>query len=365
LHVKTDLILPLSLPDSDPGAAASTEGISVAPKAISPAPIVGGTLSIPYKLGLSTQAGVTIVYQWRKNGVVITDDSNITGTTTDTLNFKSVKESDEGIYDMVVSKISGGAEKGRITTRALQLSVRKPPLISGLPATLLVRPTQAISLAPTVQSGTSNLSCIWTKQGSSSLPASVSVNYSTGAFSIASASTADSGTYELTASDDNGERTPHPTVSITVADPLVVTLSQTDLTKEPRQRLDLQAIVNGTSNGSGLLYQWRFNGAPIRGAVTSTFSISSLSLTHSGSYDVVVSNGTERATSQTPCKLTVNAPWQIVTQPAATTLFNQGGTISLSVALTPSRTDLSNVKFQWLKGVGRALRFSRIRRRRR
>jgi hypothetical protein len=354
LHVKTDLILPLSLPDSDPGAAASTEGISVAPKAISPAPIVGGTLSIPYKLGLSTQAGVTIVYQWRKNGVVITDDSNITGTTTDTLNFKSVKESDEGIYDMVVSKISGGAEKGRITTRALQLSVRKPPLISGLPATLLVRPTQAISLAPTVQSGTSNLSCIWTKQGSSSLPASVSVNYSTGAFSIASASTADSGTYELTASDDNGERTPHPTVSITVADPLVVTLSQTDLTKEPRQRLDLQAIVNGTSNGSGLLYQWRFNGAPIRGAVTSTFSISSLSLTHSGSYDVVVSNGTERAISQTPCKLTVNAPWQIVTQPAATTLFNQGGTISLSVALTPSRTDLSNVKFQWLKGVGRA-----------
>ena len=356
LHVKTDLILPLSLPDADAGAAASAEGISVAPKVISPSPIVGGSLSIPYKLGLSTQSGVAIVYQWRKNGVVISDDSNLTGTTTDTLNFKALKESDEGVYDMVVSKISGGAEKGRITTRALQLSLRKPPVITGLPSAVLARPGQAVALTPTIQSGTSNLSCIWKKLGSNDLRATV--DYSTGSFTLASASTTDSGTYELTVSDDNGERTPHPTVSITVADPLVVTLSQTNVTKEPGQRLALQALVNGTIGSSGntgeLLYQWRFNGTPIRGAVNSSFSLSSVSLVHSGSYDVVVSNGTDRTTSRIPCHLTVNTPWRIVTQPASTTLFNAGGTIMLNVGLTPSRTDLSNVKFQWLKGIGRA-----------
>ncbi|NBV86203.1 MAG: hypothetical protein EBS01_08080, partial [Verrucomicrobia bacterium] len=354
LHAKTDIILPLSLPDdAGASAAASVSGTSVTPK-ILPAARLGNSYSIPYSVGLSTQAGVTIVYQWRKNGVALSDDGRITGTSTDTLNFSNVYESDEGAYDMVISKLSGGAEKSRITTRTLILPVAKPPVISGLAGALLARPGQKIVLSPTVQSGTAHLVCVWEKVLSGGTRDGAAVRATTdpftGLFTIASAQITDSGTYELSASDDNGTRLPKPTITLTVAEPLSVTLSAGSLALEARSRLTLDAVVGG-NGASGLSYQWRFNGVPIRGAVNSRFMVNSVLASNAGNYDVVVTNGTDRITSSS-CVVTVQPPWRIETQPAASTLFNAGGTISLSVGL--NRSDLANAKFQWVKGIGRA-----------
>ena len=61
-------------------------------------------------------------------------------------------------------------------------------------------------------------------------------------------------------------------------------------------------------SGSGtvpLSYQWQFNGAPIVGATSSTYSISSVQVGNAGAYTVVIANSAGSVTSQT-ATLTVN-----------------------------------------------------------
>ncbi|MFO1497494.1 MAG: DUF642 domain-containing protein [Verrucomicrobiota bacterium] len=63
--------------------------------------------------------------------------------------------------------------------------------------------------------------------------------------------------------------------------------------------------VNAT--GAGLSYQWRYNSVPIPGATATTYSISNAQTSQSGSYDVVVSNGSG-VTSSLIASLTVVQP---------------------------------------------------------
>jgi hypothetical protein len=66
----------------------------------------------------------------------------------------------------------------------------------------------------------------------------------------------------------------------------------------------LTVVASGTAP---LGYQWRFNGAALAGATASSFSRVNAQFTHSGNYDVVVSNAFGMATSQVAL-LTVTLP---------------------------------------------------------
>jgi hypothetical protein len=61
-----------------------------------------------------------------------------------------------------------------------------------------------------------------------------------------------------------------------------------------------------TANGGNLTYQWRFNGAPIGGAVSPTYTINNVQTSNAGNYDVVVTGMCGTVTS-TAAVLTVNA----------------------------------------------------------
>jgi hypothetical protein len=93
-----------------------------------------------------------------------------------------------------------------------------------------------------------------------------------------------------------------------------------------------------------LTYQWRKAGAPIDGATGSTYVINPTSVSHSGQYDVVVSNAAGSVTSAT-VTLTVNSapvPPSITTQPAHVTV-----TAPAPATFSVTATGTAPLTYQW------------------
>ena len=75
---------------------------------------------------------------------------------------------------------------------------------------------------------------------------------------------------------------------------------------------DVTFCVNATNDcGGQLVYQWRFQGVEIPGATTDCYTFTTIRLTNTGSYDVVVTNLAAAATSSAAI-LTVAGPYLTV-----------------------------------------------------
>ncbi|MFM8179296.1 MAG: immunoglobulin domain-containing protein, partial [Candidatus Kapaibacterium sp.] len=95
------------------------------------------------------------------------------------------------------------------------------------------------------------------------------------------------------------------------------------------------ASFSVSASGTGLTYQWRFNGTPITGnasATTPNLTLTNVSTSASGSYDCVVSGtcGASGAVSGAGV-LTVNTPISITTQPVSQVVCSRAD-VSFSVA---------------------------------
>jgi hypothetical protein len=106
--------------------------------------------------------------------------------------------------------------------------------------------------------------------------------------------------------------------------------------------LTLSVDAGGTPTPT-LTYYWQKGGVSVQTGTSSTFSIPSLALSDSGSYNVIVSNTIGTATSAS-ANITVNgeiAP-NVVQGPANVTVY-QGGTIGLSAIVDGG----GNIQYQW------------------
>jgi hypothetical protein len=66
----------------------------------------------------ASASGENLVYQWRKDGTDLSDDTNITGSNTETLQFAAVETTHAGSYDVVVT-----GDCGSITSNSAELTV--------------------------------------------------------------------------------------------------------------------------------------------------------------------------------------------------------------------------------------------------
>ncbi len=93
-----------------------------------------------------------------------------------------------------------------------------------------------------------------------------------------------------------------------------------------------------------MAYQWQFNGSPVPGATTSTYSLSNAQLIAAGTYSVVVSNQAGSVTSP-PATLTILIPPSISVPPQSQSII-QGSNITFTVTAAGS----APLAYQWLFG---------------
>src|SRR4030095_8228276 len=101
------------------------------------------------------------------------------------------------------------------------------------------------------------------------------------------------------------------------------------------------ASLSATVSGSGVVLQWRFNGAIIPGATTATLLLSNLTLANAGTYNLAAFNNAGSAISSN-AQLAVLAPVTITTQPGFQSV-QPGASVTNTVAAIGNGT----LRYQW------------------
>ncbi len=303
-------------PGGGAGGGGSPVEITKQPDAVA-AIAVGGTFSF----SVEASGTPTITYQWKLNGV------DISGGTAATISSGTAKLTDAGTYTVLVQN-----DYGFELSEPVVLKVLEPVAITTQPVNTAVRlgSTATLSVAAT---GAAPIFYQWRKEGVD-IPGATAASYV-----INFAQTADSGTYDVVASNAVSTITSGPAV-LSVDESVTITL----------QPLPASVVLGGTASftvtatGAGpLTYQWRKNGSPIPGAAAPILDLPNAQDADSADYSVVVANNVSSATS-TNAALVVYTPVAITTHPQSSTV-NEGANATLSVAATGSPA----LTYQWAK----------------
>jgi hypothetical protein len=328
----------------------------------------GGVLELPGVI-FTPRLGLTFIYQWRRNGVALTEDVRFS-VNGGSLKISPVLESDAGQYDVLVRAMSGGVEKGRSVKKNYLVTVRSAPKVSGI-FDQFVAAGESLMLSPTVSPAPVNSASVretdqykWEFESSSGGRVPVGTSRS---LSLENMSAAKSGTYHFTVSREvvvlgipQGTLVGTKSVKLTMGRSLELKPLPASVLAKPRERVALLASLTDPSREADptLRYQWRFNGQSIRGATQRTLVLSGVSLENAGSYDVVVSNSVDRVTSSIT-NLSISQPTRITDFGFVTdkpgegyvgmATVNPGQKVQLQVAFSGD----APVSYQWIQGNAR------------
>lgn len=276
---------------------------------------VGG--SVTYTVTTDNQPGYT--YQWRKN------TNPIAGATGTSYTITNAQQSNEGDYDVVVTGCSP------VTSNYGIFQINTPPSIIGLQNDTNVCKGSPVTLS-CIATGT-NLTYQWKKNGTV-ITGGTSAN-----LSIPSVNPADTGSYTVVVSGKCPSPQTSNIIKLGFSTPPVVS-------KQPRDTLAcLEQTIEFFADaiGNNLTYQWRKDGKNIENAVGKNFSLTHITASDAGVYDVIIKNSCDLATTSSSAILKIRDPILITTQPTDTTI--QAG---LPLQLFAGATGTS-IKYQWLK----------------
>ncbi len=109
--------------------------------------------------GVTGVGAATLTYQWRKNGVDLSDGGGVSGATTFTLSLANVQTADAGSYAVLVTNGQGSA-----LSAPAALTVTVPPAITVQPVTASVTSGQAVNLSVTA-TDTGDVTYQWRRNG--------------------------------------------------------------------------------------------------------------------------------------------------------------------------------------------------------
>ena len=238
------------------------------------------TFSITAPAGVST-TGLT--YQWRKGGV------NIIGANSNVYTISNANTSHAGDYDLVISSPCGTS----LTSNPATLTVNAPAAITTQPTAVAVCSGESATF--TVGATGAGLTYQWRKGGTNI------TNATAATYTISNATLADAASYDVVVTGTCGNAT--SAAAVLEIKPL------TAITTQPTAQVVCEgasATFSVAATGSGTLtYQWKKDGSPIAAATSATYSITSATAAHAGTYTVDVTAGCGTVTS-TGAVLTVN-----------------------------------------------------------
>lgn len=264
---------------SEPAALVVTEGT---PVALAPT-IAAPPASITVAEGNAANFAVAVsgtgpyTYLWMKNGV----QAPIPNGDSPSFGLASVSAADAGTYAVRVTNSVGTVVSAAATlTVTAGTTTSVPPSISTQPATLVVMPGAAATLA-IAASGSGPLIYQWSRNGTPVSGATGAVLY------LASVSALDAGSYAVAVSNSVGSVGSSTAQLILVGAPAITT-----------QPVNAGAIEGSTASftvgagGDFLRYQWTRNQVAIVGATAANYTTPVLGLADSGAaYGVIVYNG--------------------------------------------------------------------------
>lgn len=227
-------------------------------------------------------SGGTIAYQWRKNGVNLSNGGRISGATTSTLTISPSLLSDTDTYDVVVTNGCGDTPSD-----AVAVLVQSFPIITSEPedTTGCDGDSVMLSLSATV---VPPVTYQWRKGGFNLSNTSPFSGVNTPTLTINPASEFDTDNYDCVITD---------ACNLTVSNEATVTISSSPpilgFGPDPVDTCAGQYVslaAQGLSSPSPS-YQWRKDGDPIDGATDSFIEFLEATAADSGMYDVVISNG--------------------------------------------------------------------------
>jgi len=232
------------------------------------------TAGDPLNLSVSISGDGPVSYQWQKEGSILP------GQTNSTINIASSSKTDEGNYRVIITN-----PVSEISSNFVSVIVNipvEPVSITNQPQDLTVTSGTAVSLTVDVTGG-GFISYQWRKDG-------INIhNAYENQLLLSATGLDDSGLYDVTVSNSRGSITSQTaTVSILPSEiPISITLQPISKTIYISNEINLRVAASGDGP---LSYQWFFNGRIISGANQAEYSVSGATLSHQGSYSVVVNN---------------------------------------------------------------------------
>jgi uncharacterized lipoprotein YddW (UPF0748 family) len=278
-------------------------------------------------------------YQWRHNGSALTDDRNVSGSTTPTLVLDDVLAAQAGQYTVLVSNGAGQA-----LSSAATFTVNDPIINSQPESITVVAGDPAIF---TVQAyGTEQLTYQWKKGNATLSNAGRISGADTATLTITDSESGDAGNYSVIVQSQAGGSVTSATVELEVQTPPSIVTQPVGGTFTAGTNVTMTVVADGDEP---LYFQWRKDGTNITtsgnvgGANTATLTITNIASLNAGVYSVVVTNVAGSATSAN-AQLLVQIPPAIVNQPSGGT-FNVGSNATLTVVATGDQP----LSYQWRK----------------
>jgi hypothetical protein len=289
--------------------------------------------SVTFSVANALNMGATPTYAWKVNGQTVGTAATYATTT--------LANNDIVTLTMTSSLPSNCLTGGIAEANAAGITMTITPItaITSQPSNANVCLGGAQSLAVSAV-GTGTITYQWQSASTVAGPftnISFASNTSAQSSTLSIPSVAAQLSYQLVATSSCGTATSSiATISINQA---------TGITAQPQSVVACDgttASFNITAVGTGSIsYQWRYNGSPITGATSASYSIPAISTANAGQYSVVVSATCGSVTS-TNAQLTVNPLTTISSQPVNASICDS---TLLSLSVTGSGT--APISYQW------------------
>lgn len=280
----------------------------------------------------SNAAGTGIAYRWRKNGVLLSNSSNLSGTDSSALVFNSFSVSDSGRYTVEIAN-----NCLTLVSDTIRVNLLNPVVITTQPQNTSTCNGGVAAITVGVQASAPFYQ--WKKAGVALVNNGSTI---TGAQSqtltLSNVSASDTGLYYCVI---NNSCNTDSSIAVRLSLNNGLQLLQLPVPTVACQNQSSYLFVRASDLGAN--YTWKKNGTAISGSNNDTLFFTNTLLSDSGNYSVVV-NSLCGIDSSANVKLTVNRATAITVQPAGITTVCSGGNAALGLT-----ADGVGLAYQWRK----------------